>query len=135
MRGILSGLGPPRIRAAAGSGQRGYGPEPTKNGHALGIARDGQIETTLRAVELIPKAVVSGLFVQSQVVTTGPASLILQAPGATATRDTINRIWSDVVKDYPYQGLQLNPAGSGGAFVGSGPRGCRTPFGDAGRSR
>jgi hypothetical protein len=72
-------------------------------------------------VELIPKAVVSGLFVQSQIVTTGPASLILQAPGATVTRDIINRIWTDVVKDYPYQALQLNPVGSGGAFVGSGP--------------
>jgi hypothetical protein len=72
-------------------------------------------------VELIPKAVVSGLFVQSQVVTTGPANLILQSPGATVSRDTINRIWTDVVKDYPYQSLQFNPVGSGGAFVGTGP--------------
>lgn len=72
-------------------------------------------------MELIPKAVVSGLFVQSQIVTTGPASLVLQTPGATVTRDMINRIWTDVVKDYPYRGLQLNPAGSGGAFVGTGP--------------
>lgn len=79
------------------------------------------IETTLRPVELIPKAVISGLFVQSQIVTTGPASLILQAPDTRISRDTINRIWTDVVKDYPYQGLQLNPTGSGGAFVGSGP--------------
>jgi hypothetical protein len=65
--------------------------------------------------------VVSGLFVQAQAVATGPASLILQAPGATVTRDIINRIWTDVVKDYPYQALQLNPVGSGGAFVGGGP--------------
>jgi hypothetical protein len=72
-------------------------------------------------VELIPKAVVSGLFVQSQMVTTGPASLILQAPGATVSREVINRIWTDVVKDYPYLGLQYNPTGPGGAFVGTGP--------------
>jgi hypothetical protein len=72
-------------------------------------------------VELIPKAAVAGLFVQSQIVTTGPASLVLQAPGATVSRDVINRIWSDVVKDYPYQSLQLNPVGSGGAFIGGGP--------------
>ena len=47
--------------------------------------------------------------------------MILQTPGATVTREVINRIWSDVVKDYPYRALQLNPVGSGGAFVGSGP--------------
>jgi hypothetical protein len=72
-------------------------------------------------VELIPKAVVSGLFVQAQAMTTGPASLVLQAPGGGVTRDVINRIWTDVVKDYPYQALQLNSVGSGGAFIGSGP--------------
>lgn len=74
-------------------------------------------------VELIPTAVVAGMLVQTQIISTGPASLLLQPPGAEpVTRDVINRIWSDVVKEYPYQSLQFDPAGGGGAaFVGSTP--------------
>jgi hypothetical protein len=72
-------------------------------------------------VELIPKAVVAGLFVQAQVLSTGSVNMIMQTPGTVITRDAINRIWSDVVKDYAYQGLQFAPNGTGGAFVGSGP--------------
>jgi hypothetical protein len=76
---------------------------------------------TLLPVELIPKAVVAGLFVQAQVLSTGSVNMIMQTPGTMITRDVINRIWSDVVKDYPYQGLQFQPNSIGGAFVGSGP--------------
>lgn len=72
-------------------------------------------------MELIPKALVAGMFVQGQIVSTGPASIVLQQVGAPVTRDSINRIWSDVVKDYPYQSLQFEPAGAGAAFVGTGP--------------
>jgi hypothetical protein len=63
------------------------------------------------------------MLVQTQIISTGPASIMLQPPGATpVTRDVINRIWSDVVKEYPYQSLQLDPSGGGGAaFVGATP--------------
>jgi hypothetical protein len=73
------------------------------------------------SVELIPKAVVAGLFVQAQVLSTGSVNVIMQTPGATITHDVINRIWSEVVKNYPYQALQFQPNGTGGAFVGAGP--------------
>jgi hypothetical protein len=73
------------------------------------------------SVELIPKAVVAGLFIQAQPLSTGPATLLVQTSGSTVTQETINRIWSDVVKDYTYRSLQLNPTGSGGAFLGTGP--------------
>jgi hypothetical protein len=68
-------------------------------------------------VELIPKAVIAGLF-QGQMVSTGTVNMLLQPPGAP--KETINRIWSDVVKDYPYQSLQFEASGNGGAFVGEG---------------
>lgn len=80
--------------------------------------------TYTRRVELIPKAVIAGLFVQTvpMSASTGPTSILLQQPGAApVTRDVVNRIWSDVVKRYPYQSLQFDPTGSGGAFLGQGP--------------
>jgi hypothetical protein len=67
---------------------------------------------------MIPKAVVAGL-VQGQIVSTGAVNMLLQG-GQPVTKDMINRIWSDVVKEYPYQSLQFDPSGRGGAFIGEG---------------
>ncbi len=73
-------------------------------------------------MELIPRALIAGLMVQSQVVSTGPVNVMLQAPGTGITRQMINNIWSDVVKEYPsYQSLQIDPSGNGGLFIGAGP--------------
>lgn len=66
-------------------------------------------------MELIPKVLVVGV-TQGPFPTTGPL-VPLQAP-QQLTRDVINRIWSAVVKDYPYQSLQLEPTGKGAVFLG-----------------
>lgn len=68
-------------------------------------------------MEMIPKAVVAG-FLQGQFAGTGAANVLLPVP--TVTRDTINRIWSEVVRENPYQSLQFDPTGSGGIFIGEG---------------
>jgi len=61
------------------------------------------------------------MMVQGQAVSTGAINLVLQAPGPQITRDTINRIWAEVVKTYPYSSLQFEPSGTGAAFLGTGP--------------
>ena len=76
------------------------------------------VETYTVLVEMIPKAVVAGLF-QGQFVSTGSVNMLLQGT-QLVTRDMINRIWSDVVKEYPYQSLQFEPSGQAGAFIGEG---------------
>lgn len=72
-------------------------------------------------VEFIPKALIAGVFVQSQIVSTGPVNLVMPTAGNPVTRDTINGLWSEVVKEYPYQSLQFDPTGTGALFLGSGP--------------
>lgn len=69
----------------------------------------------------MPKAVVSGFMHGQLLGTAGPGNLLLQPAGSIPSRDVINRIWADVVKVYPYQALQMEPSGKGGAFVGSSP--------------
>lgn len=76
-----------------------------------------------QTVELIPKALIVG-FLRGQLVNLGQVSGIAQVPGTSLiSRDIINRIWGEVVKEYPsYQSLQFDPSGRGGVFVGqSGP--------------
>lgn len=69
-------------------------------------------------MEFIPRAVIAGLM-HGQMVSTGSVGILVQPQATPAvTRETINRIWADVVKDYPYQSLQFEPGGRGGAFLG-----------------
>lgn len=85
-------------------------------------AQGSRLSSYTPRVELIPRAVIAGLFAQGQLVGTGPANIVLPGAGPVITREVVNRIWSDVVKQYPYQSLQLDPTGTGGAFIGaSGP--------------
>ncbi|MGB9113350.1 MAG: hypothetical protein WCF24_11575 [Acidimicrobiales bacterium] len=69
-------------------------------------------------MEIIPKAIIAGLFRGGVGAVTATAAP--QMPGGgTIGRDVINSIWADVVKQYPtYQSLQFDPSGRGGAFVG-----------------
>jgi hypothetical protein len=61
------------------------------------------------------KAVVAGMFLPPQGVNPLSPSFI---PGAEpAPREKINRIWADVVKEYPYQALSFQPGG-GAIFAG-----------------
>lgn len=74
-------------------------------------------------MELIPKALIVG-FLRGQVVNLGQLSGVAQVPGPSPiSRDVINRIWGEVVKEYPsYQSLQFDPSGRGAVFIGqSGP--------------
>lgn len=72
-------------------------------------------------MQLIPQAAVVGL-IQSAFPDTGLPIFPVQ-PHQTTNRDTINRVWADVVQSYPnYQSLQFDPSGKGAAFIGeSGP--------------
>jgi len=71
-------------------------------------------------MNLIPKAVIAGMM-QGQFVSTGPVNTLVQLPGGPSiTPDIINRIWSQVQKEYPYQSLQFEPSGKGAVFL-SGP--------------
>jgi len=70
-------------------------------------------------MNLIPKAIIVGM-AQGQLIGTGPITPFVQAAGAQPiTADSINRIWSQVIKEYPYQSLQLEPSGRGGVFLGA----------------
>ena len=69
-------------------------------------------------MNLIPKAAIVGMM-QGQMLSTGPVNTFIQTPSSQPiTSDTINRIWSQVIKEYPYQSLQLEPSGRGGVFIG-----------------
>jgi hypothetical protein len=57
--------------------------------------------------------------VQGPFMSTGGPPIMLQPP-QPISREVINRIWSSVVKDYPYQSLQFEPSGRGAVFLGSG---------------
>ena len=69
-----------------------------------------------RAVELTTKALVAGVFLPP--VAANPLSPTFVPPSESVSRDKINRIWADVVKEHPYQGLNFQPGG-GAVFAGS----------------
>jgi energy-converting hydrogenase Eha subunit B len=66
---------------------------------------------TLQVVELVPKELVVGVFVQ-------PPLPGVQG-GAKLTRDIINRVWTEVNALYPYQNLQVSPPGDAAQFIGA----------------
>jgi hypothetical protein len=61
-------------------------------------------------VELVPRALVVGLFIASSGVH-GVVNLV--------TKDRLNRIWAEVAADHEYIQLQVSPDGSQGSFVGA----------------
>lgn len=66
---------------------------------------------TVRIVQLIPKALVVGVFVP-------PAGV----PGASElTMDKLNRIWSEVAPEHGYVQLQSAPNGAAAQFLGTSP--------------
>ena len=70
-------------------------------------------------MELIPKAIVAGLVLPPQISFPIPSGSLPGAP--TVSQEALNRVWVDVVKVYPYQGLQLQPGGAGAVFTGGLP--------------
>ncbi len=70
-------------------------------------------------MELIPRAIVAGLVLPPQISFPIPSGTL---PGPPIVRqEALNRVWVDVVKVYPYQGLQLQPGGGGAIFTGGLP--------------
>jgi hypothetical protein len=70
-------------------------------------------------VELIPRAVIAGLVIPTQIPFPIPSGSLPGLP--TVSQEALNRVWVDVVKVYPYQGLQLQPGGAGAIFTGGLP--------------
>jgi hypothetical protein len=70
-------------------------------------------------VELIPRAIVAGLVLPPPISFPIPSGSLPGLP--TVSQEALNRVWVDVVKVYPYQGLQLQPGGAGAIFTGGLP--------------
>lgn len=59
-------------------------------------------------MELVPKAIVVGVFAAVQ-----------PSPTAPVTQEKLNRVWAEVAPRHGYRQLQLAPDGSGAQFLGS----------------
>lgn len=70
-------------------------------------------------MELIPRAIVAGLVLPPQISFPIASGSLPGLP--TVSQEALNRVWVDVVKVYPYQGLQLQPGGAGAIFTGGLP--------------
>lgn len=68
-------------------------------------------------MEFIPKSIIAGVVI-SQPQLSGPQGFPSMGP-AVLPRETINRIWSDVQREYQFQSLNFDQVGRGAVFVGA----------------
>lgn len=62
-------------------------------------------------MELVPKQMILGVIVQPPLPGLAGAALV--------DRNVLNRIWAEVNSTFPYQSLQMSPAGDAALFIGS----------------
>jgi hypothetical protein len=77
---------------------------------ALSMNRGGDEEAGTIAMNLIPRALIVGVFIPPPGVVPGVKPV---------TFDVVNRIWSEVTASYPYRQLQIAPDGSAAHFLGA----------------